>query len=419
MSDQPKREAIAPSLQDLSYAKVNHSWAFGITNATGKILTVASTAALGAGGVGVAQGLGYLPAIMGVSMPVMTGFGLLGGAIAGAVAAHAIGNIDDQIIANHNDNLAREFRAIAANRDASAEDKLVIALQGADYDPYTRHLPVDALGHAVTLPDEKIKRFPPCVQVDVFRTQADLALYSQTQLTTANNPSYAARKKTIRASGKSHEVQAEQFRKLRNDICKDIIEGTLQAAPNQSLDEPDHVPHTAPVKKGRIKRAFKRIGAATLDAATEVVSDPYFTTINWGRLWQSGDRGGASIPSLPTGGEIGGRLGGGGFTTGGGFGGEGFRTGGGFGSDAAGLFKEFTGGTGNRRSSNNNDGAAAALVIVAAAIAIGVTVWLVGRAYTKNFFDMADKPTLNNVELPAITHALPTAEKDIRKMYRL
>lgn len=422
------KKEIAPSLQDLSYAQVESSRFFGFTNTSGKVLSLLSFVTLLGGAAGVAQGLGYMGPVLGTSLSFTGGLVTLGASVTAALVGYWLGNFDDKKIKAHNSRVGRAFSSARHTKYESIENGFIQALSNVqEYDPAKNSLPYDALGHAVMMSDDKIDKLPPHVRIDVYRTQMDIELYRHRQLTSHRTvEGRAFEEKTFRRP--TMIEKATEYKRCRDFIRAAIASNTLVATPVGS--RPDRAPENA--RRVRNDDDDLLLADVALDALDVL---------------------GRGLRNAP-------RTGGGGFRSGGGgdFGGAGasgswntlaspqvtnvasgavsqgraFLTGGmGSGMDASaagrdlGNFDFGSVSSGSSSSSGSSDfempdlGDDPRVVLVIAGVAAVVAACAASGAYLwKNFISKADAPTLNGVHVPMISHALATAEKDIRRMYK-
>lgn len=417
------KKPIAPSLQDLSHAQVESSHLFGFTNVSGKALALLSLTSLSGGAAGVAQGLGYLGPVLGLSLTFPAGLTVLGASVVTGLLGYWLGNFDDKRIKEHNSRASHAFNSARGTVYERIEKGFLKALAKVEYDPKKNSLPYDALGYAVLLTDEKIGTLPPHVQLDIYRTQLDLELYKHRRLTSHRTVEGRGFEEAAMVDDATMDDKAAAYKRCRDFIRAAILNGTLSTTP---------VSGRSSSKAGK---NFHGDGGADL---TDVTGDVLEALL---RTSRRGLPGGGFKPG-------GGTYGGGGasgswkfdaphansslgttqsmqgqafLASGLGPGDGGFyappTTGSGFDFDAGSLGS--SGGSSNFDFGDvdlGEDGAPVLLVIagiaavVAASTVAGFSVW-------KNYISNADTPALGDVHLPMITKSLASAEKDIRRMY--
>ena len=388
----PPRKPVASDLDDLSYATVAGSRFFGLTNVTGKVLAALSLVSLG---VMIFVGAQFVwgPGDIAAALPM--GIGAFVVSMTSGLAGYWFGNFDDRTIIHHNARVRRPFKAGHAKIYEGIEDKFVKSLARVDYDPFEKSLPYDALGHAVHLPDDKIDLLPAHIQLDIYRTQADLEFFIHAGLTSCRTREGKSEVDEIVNSLKPLEDMASAYKDFRDRAAEDLIESGVEFTPLH----PERPP-------GR-RSWLGRLGGIIADY--EPSGDIYIPRGRW-RL--SGSGAGGSTGSFG-GGDFGsgGGIGGGGFTTGGVMEGSGgsFSTGGGFGAPS--------GRSDNRGAGDALKGAGAALVIIIAAALIAAATVVVARALKKNFWDKAEKPAFGDVHIAYLAHSLKSSESKIRRMY--
>lgn len=426
-----EKEPVAPSLEDLSYVHVEGSRFFGLTNVTGKILSLASFTTLAMGSTGLAQGLGYLGRIAGMSLSLGAGFALTGASVVTGLIGYWMGNFDDKRIKKHNERAAGAFAAARGTMYQKIENGFIQALSKIEYDPGKNSLPHDALGHAVLFSDDKIAKLPPHIQVDVYRTQIDLELFRHRRIISGATVEGAEFESRTMVDGNSMNERALAYKRCRDHIRDSLRKGTLVCTPLGGKNE-------KPEPEGS--------GFTSGDGTAGDVADDFLDGL------------GRSLRHLSGGSSGGGFKGGGGNFGGGGAGGswgDAVRTGGnavsvsgrsaqpqpfivpglmGAGNDispaGAGMSDSFNFGSVSGSGSGGGSGpdfdldlgdmdedaakillplAAAAAVIAAASVSV-FSLW-------KNYVSRADKPVLGHVPLPMISKSLASVEKDVRMMY--
>lgn len=426
------KEPVAPSLEDLSYVHVEGSRFFGLTNVSGKILSMMSFATLVAGGTVLAQGLGYLGRVAGMGLSLGSGFALTGASVVTGLIGYWMGNFDDKRIKKHNERAAGAFAAARGTMYQKIENGFIQALSKVEYDPGKNSLPHDALGHAVLFSDDKIAKLPPHIQVDVYRTQLDLELFRHRRIISGATVEGVEFEGRTMVDGNSMNERAAAYKRCRDHIRDSLQKGTLVCTP---IDE-----ERKKQEAGGSGFADNAVDAG--DVAGDLLDDLA-----------------RSLRHLPGGSSGGGFKGGGGNFGGGGAGsswGDGFRTGGnavsgsvrssqpqpfivpglmGTGNDispaSAGMSDSFNFGSVSGSGGGGGSGpdfdldlgdmdedaakillplAAAAAVIAAASVSV-FSLW-------KNYVSRADKPVLGHVPLPMISKSLASVEKDVRLMYK-
>lgn len=421
------------TLDELRYVRVQDSHLFGLTNISGKVVTGLAAVALGSGTLGVAQALGYAGAVAGLTLSLPVTIGAAVGSFGAALAAYWLGNFDDKRIDAHNSSVRRAFHRARGDEYNRIENDFVKALQHV---PEDKTLFADTLGHAVHLKDRQIATLPPHLQVQVYRTQADLELYKHTSLTTANIVETQDFHVWLSEANPTLEEQAKGYRDARNDIRKAVENGTLSVT---ELDAGSYISAPEKYEPMMDKESDNSFGDF-IDGALDDLSRASRRNSNSGSSagWSNPWVGGGSSSGGGRQGSVGTRSHGG-FKTGGGFGGEGFQTGGsipaapvfvtggGFGGESSGGsgFGDFIGsladsgggGGGGGGSSRNSKGAAEALMIGVAIAAASAAFIATGAAVWKNFIDQTPKPDIGGVQLPVLTKALASSRAEIQQMY--
>jgi len=435
MTDDVKPE-VAPTLDDLALANVEHSKLFGLTNVSGKIATLAALGGLVVGTTGVLQAFGVIGAVAGATIGLPLTIGVAAGTIAAGLGAYWLGNFDDKRIRAFNESA---FGSARRNYYDDIESRFVDALSTVQYEPFAKTLPHDALGYAVFLSDDKIAKLPAHIQLDVYRTQSDLMLYNHSKLTSRGIVEARAFEDDLKNdSTKTIEEKAEAYRKCRNSISAAIDEGTLQMTPYSKADEirSDVGADFSDAASGSSSSDDNAIGEFFDDLADSFArsarrsrgsSSSGSSYAPWG-----GFSGGASSSSSGHTGSSGTRSHGG-FFTGGGFGGEGgFKTGGampvpiiinngggnssGGGFDLGGLF-DGGGSSSGSRSSGSSKGAGEAILLAAAVAAASAAYIVTGFAVWKNFISRPEDPEFEGLKIPALSASLRSARKQVEHMY--
>ncbi len=423
---------LAPTLEDLSYAQIESSRLFGFTNISGKMLSVFSLSSLVGGAAGVAQGLGYMAPVAGISLTFPAGLGVLAASVVTGLVGYWLGNFDDKKIRAHN-SMGRSFNAARDTMYKKVENGLIEALSDVKYDPAQNTLPYDVLGYAVLLTDRQIEDLPAHIQLDVYRTQLDLVLYKAKGLTSGNTVEGKEFEAETMTADKPMETRALEYKRCRSFIRQAIEKGTLTITP---LTENEKKNTASPSSGGAYQSNDGN--SEFSDAVSDVLDD--LARVRW-------RTGRASKPWSGGGGEFGG----------GGAGGSWSREvskslpgsappaqvpvffptgsldtsiGGSSAASAGAGLPDFDPGssafdTGSGGGSSGFDlsdvevdkDSAGPLLVLAGIAAVLAAAAVSGFSLWKNFISRAEAPKLGNVPLPLITKSLASAEKDVRRMY--
>lgn len=382
-------QPIAPSLEDLSRANVENSRFFGYTDASGKVLALLSLGTLVSGATGLAQGLGYLGPILGLSLPLGVGFAVVGASIVAGLAGYWLGNFDDKHIKEHNQRANASRRVVRE----TIEQKFVDALAKVEYEPSRHSLPYDALGYAVMLPDDKIASLPDHVRLDIYRTQLDLELYTHKQLTCRNAVEGERLARAVKALSTTKQ-QADAYKVIRDEVRVNISEGKLTLTPITEDKKPQRT---------------KEESNSTDDEVTYTIAEALADMSRAGGRYS---RSSSSSPDIFQGGS--GKFGGGGASGSWGVAAVPANNG----SMSADFSSAARGGGFDFKMPDMDGEAAKGLVIVAAVAAAVAAIIVTGCSLWKNFPNRAEKPAFGNVHLPLITKSLASAEKNICAMYK-
>lgn len=371
---------FGPAPADMSCVHVRNSHMFGLSNVAGSLLTGAGVASLALVTTGMLKGVGFMAALgIPFSLPIAAGLAVF--AFGAGLTGYWAGNRDDRLINKWNEYIDTVQTEKTNRMLDSLEHRFMTALGKAEYDPNKASLPLDALGAAVMLPDSQIMKLPPHVRLDIYRTQSDLALYKAEKLGASNDKlARATDERVLNDRSATIIEKADYFRQRRDAVYKLTTQGRLSRLFGEKSVAV--LPPTAPAyEMGK--------GLSQRDSLHQQSYDSGHSSGYWNGfiIGQSIGRGSSSSAHSAT-----------------------------YTNSAAIAAGSSSSSNNNNSSSSSSSPAAGQAAGQAAVLALAAAAYIaVGFAVYRNWMTSAPKP--KELTIP-VTAKLPSAEGDLRNMYR-